>query len=111
MVSFVNAGIELGSYSYESGSKTINNVSKASPFDLQATHSKTLSKKEMNKLINDIKHNGISETIKYVEYNRQKYIVDGHHKLIVAKRLGLEQVPIEQVELPYAGYKSIEDLL
>ena len=65
----------------------------------------------MNKLINDIKHNGISETIKYVEYNGQKYIVDGHHRLIVAKRLGLEQVPIEQVELPYAGYKTTEDLL
>lgn len=88
-----------------------DNVSKASPFDLQATHSQTLSKKKMNKLIDDIKDNGISETIKYVEHNGQKYVVDGHHRLIAAKRLGLEQVPIEQVELPYSGYKTIEDLL
>ena len=65
----------------------------------------------MNKLIDDIKDNGISETIKYVEHNGQKYVVDGHHRLIAAKRLGLEQVPIEQVELPYSGYKTIEDLL
>lgn len=95
----------------ESGSSTMSNVSKASPFDLQATHSQTLSKKSMNKLIDDIKDNGISETIKYVEHNGQKYVVDGHHRLIAAKRLGLEQVPIEQVELPYSGYKTIEDLL
>ena len=54
------------------GSKTIN-VSIVSPFDLQATHSQTLSKKNMNKLIDDIKNNGISETIKYVEHNGQKY--------------------------------------
>ena len=65
----------------------------------------------MNKLIDDIKNNGINETIKYVEYNGQKYVVDGHHRLIASKRLGLEQAPIEQVELPYAGYKTVEDLL
>ena len=104
-------GNDSNGNSNESGSDTINNVSKASPFDLQATHSQTLSKKDMSKLIDDIKNNGISETIKYVEYNGQKYVVDGHHRLIAAKRLGLKQVPIEQVELPYAGYKTIEDLL
>ena len=95
----------------KNGSDAINNVSQASPFDLQATHSQKLSKKNMNKLIDDIKNNGINETIKYVEYNGQKYVVDGHHRLIASKRLGLEQVPIEQVELPYAGYKTVEDLL
>ena len=95
----------------KNGGDAINNVSQASPFDLQATHSQKLSKKNMNKLIDDIKNNGINETIKYVEYNGQKYVVDGHHRLIASKRLGLEQVPIEQVELPYAGYKTVEDLL
>ncbi|MCM1161706.1 MAG: polymorphic toxin-type HINT domain-containing protein [Roseburia sp.] len=83
----------------------------ASPYDLTPTHSQTLSKKNMNKLIEDIKDNGINETIKYIEYNSQKYIVDGHHRLIAAKRLGLKEVPIEKVELPYAGYKTVEDLL
>ena len=104
-------GNDSNGNSNESGSKAVNNVSQASPFDLQATHSQTLSKKNMNKLIDDIKNNGINETIKYVEYNGQKYVVDGHHRLIASKRLGLEQVPIEQVELPYAGYKTVEDLL
>lgn len=39
------------------------------------------------------------------------YVVDGNHRLIAAKTLGLTDVPIEQVELPYAGYSSANDLL
>ena len=29
----------------------------------------------------------------------------------VAKELGLDSVPIQKVELPYKGYKSVSDLL
>lgn len=47
-------------------------------------------------LMDDIKVNGIQEPIKYVEYNGQKYVVDGHHRLLAAKRLGLTEVPIER---------------
>lgn len=65
----------------------------------------------MNEFISDVRQNGIENTIKYVEYNGQKYIVDGHHRVIAAKRLGIKEVPIEQVQLPYAGYNTIEDLL
>lgn len=75
------------------------------------THSQTLSNNQLNKLVNDIKTNGMQETIKYVEYNGKKYVVDGHHRLLAAKKLGLTEVPIEKVELPYAGYKTITDLL
>ena len=96
------------------GSGKINTASyksASSPYDLQPTHSQTLSKKEMNKLVADVSNNGIIETIKYVEHNGTKYVVDGHHRLIAAKRLGLTEMPTEKVELPYAGYKTIEDLL
>lgn len=65
----------------------------------------------MNTLIDDIKANGIQEPIKYVEYDGQMYVVDGHHRLLAAKRLGLTEVPVEKVELPYAGYGTIDDLL
>ena len=54
---------------------------------------------------------GVQEPIKYVEYNGQRYVVDGHHRLLAAKKLGLTEVPIERVELPFAGYKTIVDLL
>ena len=83
----------------------------SSPYDLEPTHSQTLSNNKMNALINDIKGNGIKETIKYVEYNGRKYVVDGHHRLLAAKKLGLTEVPIEEVQLPYAGYNSVDDLL
>ena len=65
----------------------------------------------MNALVDDIKVNGIQEPIKYVEHNGQMYVVDGHHRLLAAKRLGITEVPIERVDLPYAGYKTIDDLL
>lgn len=38
-------------------------------------------------------------------------MVDGHHRLQAAKRLKIEDVPVEKVDLPYVGYKTIEDLL
>ena len=41
----------------------------------------------------------------------KKYVVDGHHRLIAAKRLHFQEVPIEEVELPYKGYNTIDDLL
>ena len=62
----------------------------------------------MNALMDDIKMNGIQEPIKYVEYNGQMYVVDGHHRLLA---VGLTEVPIEKVDLPYAGYNTIDDLL
>ena len=92
-----------------SGTNQLKSATK--PCDLQPTHSQTLSRTEMNKLVNDIKVNGINDPIKYVEYNGQKYVVDGHHRLLAAKTLNMEYVPTQQVQLPYAGYKTIEDLL
>ena len=38
-------------------------------------------------------------------------MVDGHHRLKAAKTLGLKEVPIEEVKLPYGGYQTLEDLL
>ena len=88
------------------GSKTAN------PYELEPTHPQTKSNRQMNKLTEQIKSDGkIKETIKYVEYNGKKYVVDGHHRLIAAKRLHFQEVPIEEVELPYKGYNTIDDLL
>lgn len=36
--------------------------------------------------------------------NGEKYVLDGHHRLEAAKRLGLREVPAQ------LGYKSITDL-
>ena len=82
-----------------------------SPYELEVTHKTTLSKGKLLKLTNDIKLNGIKNSVKYVVNNGKKYIVDGHHRIFVAKKLGIKNVLAEEVQLPYAGYKTVEDLL
>jgi hypothetical protein len=80
-------------------------------FELTPTHWITKSESVMKKFVKSIKEEGgIKETIKYVMHNGNKYIVDGHHRFFAAQKLGLKQVPIEQVKLPYKGYKTIDDL-
>ena len=88
-----------------------NLVRKSSPFDLQTTHGLTKSKKQFSLLKADIKEKGITESIKFVEHNGTKFVVDGHHRLRAAKELGIKEVPIEQVQLPFRGYKSVDDLI
>ena len=83
---------------------------RVNPYTLIPTHEKTLSNSEFKRLIDDIKKNGIQQPVKYIEYNGKKYIVDGHHRILAAKKLGLNEVPVEKVEFPYLGYHSIEDL-
>ena len=85
-------------------------VEKISPYKIEPTHSLTLSKNKYAELVDDIKKNGIIESIKYVEHNGTNYVVDGHHRLQVAKDLNLKDVPVEKVSLPYKGYKDVSDL-
>ena len=66
----------------------------------------------MNNFLKEIILDGeIKETIKVVEYNGKQYVVDGHHRLIAAKKLHYKEVPVEIVELPYKDYKTENDLL
>ena len=81
------------------------------PYDLTPTHSITKGHTKMQKLIDEISKNGIKEPIKYAECNGEKYIVDGHHRVAAAKKFGIKEIPIEQVPFPFAGYKTIDDLM
>ena len=63
----------------------------------------------MRALIEDIRQNGIMDSIKFVECNGKKYMVDGHHRYYAARRSGIDEVPIQHVELPYLGRKAPED--
>ena len=62
------------------------------PQKLIPTQKITKSKKAFSALVNDINRNGIREAIKYVEVNGDKYVVDGHHRLLAAKMLGLDKI-------------------
>ena len=91
--------------------KNVSGPKTASPYDLEPTHGLPDSKNEFNKFVNQVKENGITETVKYVEHDGVKYIVDGHHRIRAAKILGITDVPIEQVQLPYKGYNTVLDLI
>ena len=92
-------------------SDAAKSVKRISPSKLTQTHKLTLSKKQYSILVESIRKNGITEPIKYVEYKGTKYVVDGHHRLRVAKQLGLDKIPTQKVSLPYKGYKTVNDLL
>ncbi len=79
-------------------------------FDLIPTHAPTQSRRQYLKLKSDIRRNGIREAIKYVVFEGDKYVVDGHHRLQAARELGLREVTAQEVELPFGGYRSIADL-
>lgn len=80
--------------------------------ELNPTHEITKSKNAMKKLFSQIRSdNMIKESIKYVEYDGVKYIVDGHHRFYSAIRLGMQEIPVQRVQLPYLGYKSLDDLV
>lgn len=82
----------------------------ANVYELVPTHSTTKSKREMRRFVSEVATNGITDPIKYVQFRGSKYIVDGHHRVIAAKMLKIYQVPAMRVDLPYAGYKTKDDL-
>ncbi len=65
----------------------------------------------MQNLLNDVAANGVTEPVKYVEFNGQNYIVDGHHRFFSAQRAGISHIPVEQVPLPYGAYKTSQHLM
>ena len=63
-----------------------------------------MSKNKFKKFVEQVKADGkIKESVKYVEHNGKKYIVDGHHRVMAAKKAGIKDIPIEKVELPIIG--------
>jgi len=56
--------------------------------DLEATHGMTMSGREFARLKADIAKNGIRDSIKYVEYNGQKFVVTATTVCEPHRRLG-----------------------
>lgn len=80
------------------------------PEELEITHG-IREGKRFDELLDSIRKQGILETIKYVERNGMRYIVDGHHRHKIAILLHIKQVPVEKVDLPYNGYNTTDDLI
>ena len=85
-------------------------IERISANELHPTHSIRRNNAFL-RLKEDIRLNGITETIKVVENNGKLYVVDGHHRLRAAAELGIHEVPIERVQLPYKSYNTADDLM
>jgi hypothetical protein len=96
-----------GSSSSPSGSSSVEQIS---PSEFAKTHRINTNSAKYKARKADIAQNGIREPVKYVELNGKKYVVDGHHRVRIARELGFDSVPAERVQLPYKGYKTIDDL-
>ncbi len=95
----------------DDGTEPPQNPVESVPTDsLNPTHGRTNTKAQMNNLRADIQANGIQEPIKYVEHNGQRFVVDGHHRLEIAKESAAKTVPAQKVDLPYKGYRNAGDL-
>lgn len=77
------------------------------------THGRTLSKRQFGALVEDIRVKGIKTPIEYVEHNGHNYIVNGHHRYLAARQLGMSEVPAVQRTLPIdgTGYRTPADLV
>lgn len=80
------------------------------PYDLEPTHAMSLSRRQLDRLTKDIRENGMKEPILYVREGGVNYVVDGNNRLGIAKGLRLQSVPVKRVELPWGGYRTVEDL-
>ena len=87
-----------------------NSCAVVSVSELTPTHALTKSKTELDELETVIRDSGVPDTIKYVIHNDTKFIVDGHHRVHLAKKMGIPTVPAEEVSLPYGSYRTIYDL-
>ena len=79
--------------------------------ELIATHGKTMSNKELDKLTKNIRAEGVKEPLTVTEHEGKLYILDGHHRALAAPRAGISEVPINRIELPFGAYKTPADLI
>lgn len=79
--------------------------------ELIPTHGRRLRRRRFAELKANIAANGVKKSLKYVVDDNEKLLVNGHHRLAIARQLGIAQVPAEEVTLPYKGYKTIDDLI
>lgn len=88
-----------------------NGVSNERVANLIPTHGQTMSRNQLDKLAKSIRREGLKEPLTVTQHNGRLYILDGHHRAIVAPRAGLFEVPINRVELPFGHYRTPADLI
>jgi len=87
---------------------SVRKAKSLSPYDLTPTHG--TGRSNLKKVEAQIKRDGgITEPVDYIESSGNKYIVDGHHRVQAAKKLGLSEVPVREQQLPFGNYRTTAD--
>ena len=74
----------------------LSEIEKYIEFDREIEHK--ISKKYIDELTEEIKVNGITYPITLEVYGDKGLIVEGNHRIAVAKRLGIKHIPVRVVE-------------
>lgn len=77
---------------------------------LYPTHGQTMSNKQLDKLVKNIRLNGITDPLTVTSHEGRLFILDGHHRALAAPRAGILEVPINRVDLPFGACRSPGDL-
>lgn len=80
-----------------------------SRFDLTFTN--RLSGARLRAIGDSVAENGVLEPIKFVRINGVNFVVDGNHRLALAFRFGLNRVPVQEVSLPYRGFRNSTEVI
>lgn len=81
----------------------LSEIEKYIEFDREVEHK--ISKKYLDELTEEIKVNGITYPITLEIYDSKGLIVEGNHRIAVAKRLGIKYIPVRVIERyrPFKG--------
>jgi len=94
----------------------VHNCKKVSPHDLHRTHSISgrTSSRNVNRIAESLMEEGwIGDPIDVIEHEGKMYIVDGHHRLAAAKRVGVD-VPvrlINDIASHQSSYKTVVEVI
>lgn len=90
---------------------TIKGIHSIKTSSLNLSHGRTMSNNQFKKLLKDIKQSGIKDPVIYTEINGVRTVLDGNHRLLAARRLGIGQISARRVNLPWGQYRTVNDLI
>jgi len=91
----LNSGIPVDAVKLRNpfAQSSIGHANRLKTSDLTPTHAPKYGANKLKKFVDKIEVEGIKETIKIIEHEWVKYVVDGHHRLYAARILKLDSVP------------------
>jgi len=79
--------------------------------ELNHTNKRIMKNIDFADLVADAKSGNIRETIKIIDINGSKYILDGNHRVFAMRKAGIQSALTETVSLPHKGFHTVEDVL